>query len=156
MDRQLKFSLSDEDIKAYKKLGEVMRKRLDKISTTIKLPDNVRLGKGTDEPIIFIPKEGNYVEILGHRIDGDFKSFEDFCKFLDKIKQTEIENEQLKAEKELLEYNIEQIRSYLSLKISEAELEKTYIDGIYFRTIQEELYRNVLDEVNKIVEDKDV
>lgn len=34
-----------------------------------------------DRLLIFIPKDGNYIEILGHRIDG-FESFEAFCEHL--------------------------------------------------------------------------
>lgn len=134
-------------------------KTLDKISTRIitMMPDNllnVYTGN-TDEPVMFIPREGNYVEILGHRIDGDFKSFEGFCEYLNKIKQTEIENDILKAEKALLETYYEQIKSYLDLKITEASFERIYENGMIIRSMREELYQNVLDEINKIMENKD-
>ena len=37
----------------------------------------------TNRTLIEIPKDGNYIEILGHRIDG-FESFEAFCEYLNK------------------------------------------------------------------------
>ena len=49
--------------------------------------------------LIWIPKEGNYIEILGHRIDG-FDSFEAFCEYLKKYAELEEMVNCLQAEKE--------------------------------------------------------
>ena len=38
--------------------------------------------------LIYIPKNANYIEILGHRIDG-FDSFEAFCEHLKKYTELE-------------------------------------------------------------------
>ena len=38
--------------------------------------------------LIWVPKDANYIEILGHRIDG-FDSFEDFCEHLNKYAELE-------------------------------------------------------------------
>ena len=43
---------------------------------------------GENKNLIFIPKDGNYIEILGHRIDG-FDSFEAFCEHLNKYAELE-------------------------------------------------------------------
>lgn len=46
--------------------------------------------------LIFVPNDGSYVEILGHRIDG-FENFEDFCEYLKKCAKLEEENKRLKS-----------------------------------------------------------
>lgn len=57
-----------------------------------------------DKFLIFIPNDENYIEILGHRIDG-FESFKAFCEHLKKyaeleetVKTQKAELERLKAE----------------------------------------------------------
>lgn len=50
-----------------------------------------------DRVIIFVPNEGNYIEILGHRIDG-FDSFESFCEHLKKFAEMEDTINRQKAE----------------------------------------------------------
>lgn len=50
---------------------------------------------GEDEkPIIFIPREGNYIEILGHKIDG-YSSFESFLEELKELKDVREKNKEL-------------------------------------------------------------
>ena len=58
--------------------------------------------------LIYIPKDANYIEIFGHRIDG-FHSFENFCEHLNKYAELEetvnhlqAENERLKNELDIL------------------------------------------------------
>lgn len=131
-------------------------KELDKVLKPIKMPDNVSLGKCTDEiPLIFIPNNKSYVEILGHRINEDFSSFESFGEYLKHIKEVEQENDILKAEKALLETYFEQIKCYLDLKITEASLERTYEQGMCFRSMRECIYESVLEEIKKIMKGKD-
>lgn len=38
--------------------------------------------------LIYIPADGNYIEILGYKIDG-FESFEAFCEHLNKYSKLE-------------------------------------------------------------------
>ena len=41
------------------------------------------LTSNENRTLIFIPNNANYIEILGHKIDG-FESFEAFCEYLNK------------------------------------------------------------------------
>ena len=50
-----------------------------------------------EKVLINIPADGNYIEILGYKIDG-FESFEAFCEHLKKCAELEEENNRLKAE----------------------------------------------------------
>lgn len=52
-----------------------------------------------DKFLIFVPNEGNYIEILGHRIDG-FESFEAFCEHLKKYAELE---ETVKSQKAVID-----------------------------------------------------
>ena len=60
-----------------------------------------------DRVLIYIPKEGNYIEILGHRIDG-FESFEAFCEHLKKYAELEETVNRQKAEIERLQKELEE------------------------------------------------
>lgn len=55
-----------------------------------------------DKFLIFAPNDENYIEILGHRIDG-FESFEAFCEHLKKYVELEETVKIQKAEIERLE-----------------------------------------------------
>ena len=59
-----------------------------------------------DKILIHIPKGGQYIEILGHRIDG-FDSFEAFCEYLKKCADMEDTINRQKAEIEELEAEID-------------------------------------------------
>ena len=52
-----------------------------------------------DRMLIHIPKDGEYIEILGHRIDG-FDSFQAFCEYLKKFAEME---ETINRQKETIE-----------------------------------------------------
>ena len=68
-------------------------------------PPNCRSGvtpPKEDKLLIYIPKDGNYIEILGHRIDG-FESFEAFCEHLKNYAVLEETVKAQKAEIEMLE-----------------------------------------------------
>lgn len=130
-------------------------KTISDITTRVKMPDNVLLDVYQDkEPVIMIPREGNYVEILGHRIDGGFESFDGFIKYLGEIKQTEQENERLKADKKVLENYSCQMEYYLLAKIEEAKLDRTYVNGICVPNKSEEIYKQVLDKLYEIKGEK--
>lgn len=52
-----------------------------------------------EKVLIYIPADGNYIEILGYKIDG-FESFEAFLEHLEKYAEMEEEIKHLKADKE--------------------------------------------------------
>lgn len=127
----------------------------NKITTRVKMPDNILLDVHTnDEPVIMIPRDGSYVEILGHRIDGDFESFDGFVRYLGEIKQTEQENKRLKADKKVLENYSCQIEYYLLAKIEEAKLDRNYVNGICVPNKSEEIYKQILDKLYEIKGEK--
>lgn len=128
---------------------------VNKITTRIKMPDNILLDVYQDnEPVIMIPRDGSYVEILGHRIDGEFESFDGFVRYLNEIKQTEEENEQLKADKKVLENYSYQMEYYLLAKIEEAKLDRTYVNGVCVPNKSEEIYKQILDKLYEIKGEK--
>jgi hypothetical protein len=62
---------------------------------------STRLEKAPEDDftIIDIPHDGSYVEILGHRITGDFKTFEGFLEYLKDLEETKRKYEKLLAER---------------------------------------------------------
>lgn len=61
----------------------------------------------TDKFLIFAPNDENYIEILGHRIDG-FESFEAFCEHLKKYAELEETVKTQKAEIDKMKAIVEQ------------------------------------------------
>ena len=59
------------------------------------------MGDNENKNLIYIPKNANYIEILGHRIDG-FDSFEAFCEHLNKYVELEETVSRLQAENKFL------------------------------------------------------
>ena len=106
-----------------------------------------------EEPLMFIPKNKKYIEILGRRIDTseDINSFEDFCDWLTHIKDMEEENKNLKKEIDEYENKRARLIDYLTERIEEEKVERTHYLGMEFTTIREQIYSNILD----IVEEKD-
>lgn len=66
-----------------------------------------------DRMLIYIPKDGEYIEILGHRIDG-FDSFQAFCEYLKKFAEMEDTINRQKAEVEELEIKNEHLVVFLA------------------------------------------
>lgn len=65
-----------------------------------------------DRMLIHIPKDGEYIEILGHRIDG-FDSFQAFCEYLKKFAEMEETINRQKAEiGRLQKHNTEMARKH--------------------------------------------
>jgi hypothetical protein len=58
--------------------------------------------------LISIPKDGQYIEILGHKIDG-FESFEAFCEHLAKYAMLEHENKKLRSVIEELQKEVKSL-----------------------------------------------
>ena len=92
-----------------------------------------------EEPLLFISADGTYFEILGHRVETgeNMNSMEDLSRWLKHIKETEMENEQLK--KQMAEFG-----EYVRTKYEEAKLDAQYINGMRFSTIQERVYEDIL------------
>ena len=116
---------------------------LHQILEPIMLPDtNIKFFKREctdEEPLIFIPNDKSYVEVLGHRLETgeNFKSFEEFGKWLQHIKEVEEENEQLL--KQMREFG-----EYVLTKYEESKLNAQYIDGVRYPSIQERVYEDIL------------
>lgn len=109
--------------------------------------DDVVNRKGTDEqPLVFIPKDKKYVEILGHRIDTgeDMASFEDFTNWLVHIKEVDEENKRLKKVIDNYENQRAFFIDYLTELYEEAKLDGQYIDGVKYPTLQERIYKDLL------------
>ena len=116
-----------------------MKKLLSGVRTPVNVVNPM---KPTEErPLIFIPAEGNYIEILGHRIEG-FDSWESFLEYLNKRATLEEENKKLTNEKSSL-------IDYLKVKLEESKLDRMYVDGIHYTNIREQIYQELLDKVVK-------
>ena len=125
-------------------------KKLDVILETIKMPNNLIFKPCTDEqPLIIIPKDKKYVEILGHRIDTgeDMSSFEDFTNWLQHIKEVDEENERLKKEIDNYENRKAYLIEYLTDRLEEAKLDAQYYNGMRFANYKETIYEDLLDIV---------
>ena len=120
-----------------------MKTKLEDVLEPIKGIDNISLNRGTDEPLIIIPMDKSYVEILGHRIEvgeGGFKSFGEFVEWLEHIKDVETENEQLKKQ-------MAEIGEYVRTKYEEAKLDAQYYDGMRFSSMQERIYEDIFNRM---------
>lgn len=120
-----------------------MKTKLEYVLEPIKGIDNISLKRGTDEPLIVIPTDKSYVEILGHRIEvgeGGFKSFGEFVEWLKHIKDVEIENEQLKK-------HMSEFGEYLLTKLEEAKLDAQYYDGVRYSSMQERIYEDLVNRM---------
>ena len=65
--------------------------RMEKVVTNVNVRDDGFCVNNTEtaRELIHIPADGNHVEILGHKLEGDFKSFKGFCEYLRKVDRTE-------------------------------------------------------------------
>lgn len=116
-------------------------KKIEEVLEPIKGIDNITLRQCTDkQPLIYIPIDKSYIEILGHRIETgeNFNSFGDFVDWLEYIKDVEEENKHLKIQ-------MTEIVEYILTKYEEAKLDAQYIDGIRYPSIQERIYEDILE-----------
>ena len=116
-----------------------MKTKIEDVLEPIKGIDNISLKRGTDEPLIIIPIDKSYVEILGHRVETgeNFNTFGEFVSWLQHIKEVEIENVQLKKQ-------MAEIGEYILTKYEEAKLDAQYIDGTKIPNVQERIYEDIL------------
>ena len=119
-------------------------KKLDDILEPIKMPDNIIIRPYTDvidedKSLLFIPNDGTYFKILGHKIETgeQFNTVEQISNWLKHIKDVEIENEQLKKQ-------MSEIGKYILTKYEEAKLDAQYIDGVRYPNVQERIYEDIL------------
>ena len=131
---------------------------LHQILEPIMLPETTNIKffqrENTDEqPLLYISKDKTYFEILGHRVETgeNMNSMEDLSKWLQHIKEVEEENKRLKKEIDEYENKRAYLIDYLCDKVEEAKLERTYINGMIFKSMKEQIYIRLLD----IVEGKD-
>ena len=131
---------------------------LHQILEPIMLPDTTNIKffqrENTDkQPVLYIPNDKTYFEILGHRVETgeNMNSMEDLSKWLQHIKEVEEENKRLKKEIDEYENKRAYLIDYLCDKVEEAKLERTYINGMIFKSMKEQIYIRLLD----IVEGKD-
>ena len=119
-------------------------KTLEEILEPIKFhePNLVFPHNPDEKPLIFVPNDKSYVEILGQRLETgeNFKSFEEFGKWLAHIKEVECEN------KRLLQHMAE-FGEYVMTKYEESKLDAQYIDGVRYPSIQERVYEDILNRM---------
>ena len=120
---------------------------LHQILEPIMLPETTNVKffqrESTDEqPLLYISKDKTYFEILGHRVETgeNMNSMEDLGKWLNHIKEVEIENEQLK--KHMTEFG-----EYLLTKYEEAKLDAQYYNGMRFASMQERIYEDLVNRM---------
>lgn len=111
-----------------------------------------RLNEMTEKMLINIPNEGNYIEILGHKIDG-FDSFESFCEYLKKyaeleetVNRQQAEIERLQIEKDNLIKTYAECATVLVKEFAERVLDLFPADK-NFTTISRFTVRQILKEM---------
>ena len=120
---------------------------LHQILEPIMLPETTNVKffqrESTDEqPLLYISKDKTYFEILGHRVETgeNMNSMEDLGKWLNHIKEVEMENEQLKK-------HMEEFGEYLLTKYEESKLNAQYYNGMRFASIQEQVYEDLVNRM---------
>lgn len=116
-------------------------KTINKVLEPIKIPDNViQGGYEKNRPLIYIPKDGGYIEILGHKLYGEFDSFQSFVDYLKTVSDIEKENKQLKK-------HMSEFGEYLLTKYEEAKLDAQYYDGVRYSSMQERIYEDLVNRM---------
>ena len=123
-----------------------MKKLLSGVRTPVNMMNPM---KPTEEnPLIFVPAEGNYIEILGHRIEG-FDSWESFLEYLNKRTALDEENKTLKVKIDRLHVEKTEFIEYLQERYEECVLDRRYVDGVWIFNPKEQIYQEILDKVMK-------
>lgn len=104
--------------------------------------------KPNEEPLMFIPKDKGYIEILGHRIDG-FNNLEEFTEYLFKLREFDKEREEMEAELRKYRARYVKMKNYLEEQIAASIFLRDHIDGGERLSIQEKVYREIRDEFYK-------
>lgn len=102
-----------------------------------------------ETPLIFIPRDEPYIEILGNRIDG-VDSFESFIEYLKKVDDIEKENKQLKKELDDIYNKRANFIDYLNDKLEESMLYRTQnVNKDWAISVHEMVYRDILGKVDE-------
>lgn len=105
------------------------------------------------DPLITIPFDKSYIEILGHKVEvgeGGFKSFKEFVEWLEHIRDVEVENEKLK--KEINDYENKRARliDYLCDRVEEEKIDSEYEGMLRLTTIKERVYVEILNLIEEM------
>ena len=121
---------------------------MKKLLSGVRTPSNLTFNHNPDDkPVMIISRDRSYIEILGHRLHGDFSSFEDFMKYIKKIAAMEQENEKLKEEIRLLHNDKCRVIDYLETRIEECKIDRAYENGIALIGMRESIYQDILNRV---------
>lgn len=107
----------------------------------------------TNDPLITIPFDKSYIEILGHKVEvgeGGFKSFKEFVEWLEHIRDVEVENEKLKKKVDDYENKRAYLIDYLSDKLEEEKIVSEYEGMLRLTTIKERVYLEILNLIEEI------
>ena len=125
-----------------------LEKSIKKLSSGIRTPANIICPIEPDGRVI-IKVEKDYIEILGHKIEG-YESWEAFVEHLKHLAALEEENEKLRDENRILKNDKINLMLYLEQRIAETELARTYEGNLYYPTIQERIYQEIYKKVEEI------
>lgn len=120
---------------------------MKKLLNGVRTPVNIITPEDVNTPMMVIAANGSYIDILGHRLDGDFSSFEDFMEYIKKIAAMEEENKKLKEEIRLLNNDRCRVLEYLETRIEECKIDRAYENGIALIGMRESIYQDILDRV---------
>lgn len=98
-----------------------------------------------DRTLIYIPKEGNYIEILGYKIDG-FDSFESFCEYLKKFAEMGAEIERQQAEIERLNKEVETEIDKLNAEKNDVMYYKDHIKSEAIKEFESLIVNNLIEQ----------
>lgn len=116
------------------------------ILTRVKIPDNI-ITPGIpdkDKALIFVPADKSYIQILDYKIEG-FDSWESFLEHLKKYAEMEQEIQTLKNNIRNMHADKQEFENYLEIKLEESKLLSTYGGQGQFESIQERIYKEVLN-----------
>lgn len=127
---------------------------MEKITTRIKKPSNIiepfvllTPEQHREQPVLFFGNDG-HIEILGRTFENyEVKGFDEFVKYLARFRDLEVENENLKKELDGVYNHRAALIEYLTEKLEESKLEGTYGGQAGYVSIQERIYKEILDRV---------
>ena len=123
--------MNDQVKATFKRVGELLGPMKNIKRTSSECTD--------EKPLILIPADQSYVEILGHKIT-EVKGFEDFMEYL---------NQRVQIEKDYaaLYNDRSEFIEYLKVKLEESRLMATYENGVRYPCMKELVYKDILERV---------
>ena len=127
--------------------------KIDELLGDVSAPLNIsnplayKFGKEENAPLVVIPKDQSYIEVLGRKF-YDFNSLDGFVEYLKKFVELEEELDKMYNQRAAL-------IDYLVEKLEYAKLMATYEDGgrIRYPSVQEKIYRDILNRVDGTTEE---